>query len=135
MINCHFKRFYKTTWYKIKSNFSQFFFFWLTVWVFFLFPYQSVSKFWKLVDFIDKNGENLEILIEISCQKLIVSNVISASSDHLKPKIFFAGQPWWPIYSAPFLKISGTAPYNTGAFCFTSIFKLSKKQYDSPVTF
>ena len=25
----------------------------------------------------------------------LVSNVISDFLDHLKPKIFFAGQPWW----------------------------------------
>ena len=28
--------------------------------------------------------------------KLIVSNVILAFLDHLKPKIFFVRQPWWP---------------------------------------
>ena len=38
-----------------------------------------------------KNGEHLKILIEIFCQKLIVSNVILVFLDHLKPKIFFAG--------------------------------------------
>ena len=42
----------------------------------------------------------MKIPIEIFCQKLIVSNVISAVLDHQKPKIFFAGQPWWPTYSA-----------------------------------
>ena len=62
----------------------------------FLFPYQSVSKFWKnWSDFIDKNQENVKILLEIFCQKLIVSNVTLAFLDHLKPKVFFAGQPWW----------------------------------------
>ena len=35
----------------------------------------------------------MKILIEIFCQKPIVSNVISTFLDHLKPKIFFAGQP------------------------------------------
>ena len=45
---------------------------------------------------IYKNGENLKILIEIFRQKLIVSNVILAFLDHLKPKIFFVGQPSWP---------------------------------------
>ena len=40
-------------------------------------------------DFIDKNRENLKIQIEIFCQKHIVSNVISAFLDHLKPKFFF----------------------------------------------
>ena len=41
------------------------------------------------------HGKNLKMLIEIFCQKLIVSNVILAFLDHLKPKIFFVGQPWW----------------------------------------
>ena len=40
------------------------------------------------------------MLMEIFCQKLIVSNVILAFLDHLKPQIFFAGQPWWLTYSA-----------------------------------
>ena len=35
-------------------------------------------------------------MIEIFCQKLIVSNLILASLDHLKPNIFFVGQLWWP---------------------------------------
>ena len=35
---------------------------------------------------------------------------ILAFLDHLKPKIFFVGQPWWPTLSAPFFKISGSAP-------------------------
>ena len=33
------------------------------------------------------------MLIEIFRQKLIVSDVILAVLDHLKPKIFFVGQP------------------------------------------
>ena len=34
--------------------------------------------------------------------------------DHLKPKIFFVGQPWWPTLSVLLFKISGSAPaYNT----------------------
>ena len=43
----------------------------------------------NLQDFIDKNGENLKILIEIFCQKPIVYNVISVFLDHLKPNISF----------------------------------------------
>ena len=31
----------------------------------------------------------MKILIEIFCQKLVVSNIISVFLDHLKPKIFF----------------------------------------------
>ena len=41
------------------------------------------------------NGENFKKLIEIFRQKLIVSNVILAFLDHLKPKNFFVDQPWW----------------------------------------
>ena len=62
-----------------------------SVWVFFLFSYKSVCKFWKTEY---KNGGNLKILKEIFCQKFIVSNVILASLDRLKPKNFFVGQPW-----------------------------------------
>ena len=40
------------------------------------------------------------MLIEIFCKKPIVSNVILAFLDHLKPKTFFVGQPWSPTYSA-----------------------------------
>ena len=36
------------------------------------------------------------MLIEIFCQKPIVSNFILAFLDHLKPKMFFVSQPWWP---------------------------------------
>ena len=50
----------------------------------------------------------MKILIEIFWQKLIVSNVISTFLDHLKHKIFFAGQPWWLTWSAPLFKKSGS---------------------------
>ena len=40
-----------------------------------------------------KNGENLKILIEMFRQKRFVSDVILTFLDHLKPKIFFVGQP------------------------------------------
>ena len=43
-----------------------------------------------------ENGQNLKTLIEIFRQKLMVSNIILAFLDHLKPKIFFDEQPWWP---------------------------------------
>ena len=42
-----------------------------------------------------KNGENLKILIEMFRQKRLVSDVILTFLDHLKPKIFFVGQPLW----------------------------------------
>ena len=40
------------------------------------------------------------MLIEIFCQKRIVSNVILAFLDHLRPKIFFVLQPWQAIQNA-----------------------------------
>ena len=46
---------------------------------------------------ICKDGENLKILMEIFLQKHIVSTIILAFLDHLKPiKIFLSGQPCWP---------------------------------------
>ena len=54
-----------------------------------------------------ENGQNLKTPIEIFRQKLMVSNIILALLDHLKPKIFFVGQPWWPRQSALLFKISG----------------------------
>ena len=48
IINSHINGLYKTTCYKTKSNFSQFFFSLTTVWLFFLFPYQRVSKCCKI---------------------------------------------------------------------------------------
>ena len=77
-INYYFKGLHKTNYYNTKFNFSQFFF---SQWLLY-------EKFRKK-DFIYKNGENLKKLVEIFCQKLIVSNVTSAFSDHLKPKTFF----------------------------------------------
>ena len=85
----------KKTCYKTKSNFSQFFF---SHRVFFLFPYQSVCKFWKidkisLVSFlVYKNGENLKMLIEIFSQN--ISSLIKRGGR----------------YRAPVSKISGSAP-------------------------
>ena len=66
---------------------------------FFSFLIKAFADFEKLIRIylqafvVYKNGENLKILIEIFCQKLIVSNVILAFLNHLKPKIFFVGQP------------------------------------------
>ena len=42
-----------------------------------------------------ENIQNLKMIIEIFCQKLIVSKVILAFLDHLKRNIFFFSQPWW----------------------------------------
>ena len=85
MINYDFKGLYKTTCYKTKSNFSQFFFSdWLLHKCFFSFLIKAFTDFGKLIRFhwqasiVYKNGENLKILMQVFCQKLIVSNVILA---------------------------------------------------------
>ena len=85
MINYHFKGLYKTTCYKTKSNFSQFFFSdWMLHKCFFSFLIKAFTDFGKLIRFhwqasiVYKNGENLKILMQVFCQKLIVSNVILA---------------------------------------------------------
>ena len=102
MINYHIKRLYKTACYKTKSNFSQFFFsHWLLHKCFFSFLIKALANFEKLIRFhwqafiVHKNGENLKMLIETFWQKVIFSKVILAFLDHLKPKTFFVGQPWW----------------------------------------
>ena len=86
----HIKGLYETTCYKTKSNFSQFFFCcWLLHKCFLSFLIKVFANFEKLIRFhwqafiVYKNGESLKRLI------------ILAVLDHLKPKIFFAGQRWW----------------------------------------
>ena len=102
MINYHFKGLCKTTYYKTKPSYSQFFFpHWLMYESFFCFFYQSVCKYHRQAFIGYKNGENLKILIKVFCHKLIVSGVILAFLDHVKAKIFFVIQPWWLIYSTP----------------------------------
>ena len=96
----YYKGLYKTTCYKTNSIFFLSFSFLSGCFVsVFFFPYQSVCKFWK----IDKipSTSNLKILIEIFRQKRIASNVILVFLEHLKAKIFFVSQPWWPTYSSP----------------------------------
>ena len=85
MINYHIKGLYKTTCYKTKSKFSQFFFsHWLVHKCFFSFLIKAFANFKKLIRFrwqdfiVYKNGKKLKMLIEIFCQKLIVSNIILA---------------------------------------------------------
>ena len=97
----------KTTCYKTKSNFSQFFCpHWLLQKRFFSFLIKAFANFEKLIRFhlqsfsVYKDGENLKMLIEMFRQKLVVSNVILAFLDHLKLKIFFVSQSWWPTLSA-----------------------------------
>ena len=66
MINYHIKGLYKTTCYKTKSNFSQFFFsHWLLLNCFFSFLIKTFANFEKLIKFhwqasiLYKNGKNL----------------------------------------------------------------------------
>ena len=64
--------------------------------------FSFLIEYWNWSDFVDKLSlfmkikKNWKIVIEIFCQKLRVSNVILAFLDHLKPKLFFVSQPWWP---------------------------------------
>ena len=125
MINCQIKGIYKTTCYKTKSNFIQLFFpHWLLHNCFFSFLIKAFADFEKLIKFhwqasIVYNGENLKMLIEIFCQKRIVSSVILAFLDHLKPKIFFVGQSWWLTQSAILFQNLCIRPCNIpGEFSF-----------------
>ena len=53
----------------------------------------------------------MKILIEIFCQKLIVSNVFSAFLDYLKPIFFFFCRPTMVAgIEPPLFKISASAP-------------------------
>ena len=92
MINYHIKGLYKTIFCKTKSYFSQFFAFLIKAFANFE---KSIRFHWQAF-IIYKNGEYLKILIEMFCQKLIVSNVILTFLEHLKPKMFFVIHPWWP---------------------------------------
>ena len=56
--------------------------------------FEKLIRLYQQAFIVCKNGENLKILIEIFRQKVIVSNVIMAFLNHLKPKIVFIGQPW-----------------------------------------
>ena len=82
--------------------FSVFFLIDCCISVFFYFLIKTSVNLKKLIQFhrqvfiVYKNGVNLKILIEIFCQEIIVSNVIFAFLEHLKPKIFFVGQPRFP---------------------------------------
>ena len=56
--------------------------------------FKNVIRFHRQAFIICKNGENnLKIPIEIIRQKLTLSNVILGFLDHLKPRMFFVGQP------------------------------------------
>ena len=103
------KAFIKQPVIKQKSNFTQFFFsHWLLRKGFFFFLIKALANLAKLIRFHGqafiayKSGENLKILIEIFCQKSIVSNVIL--------KIFFVSQAF-SRHRAPLLfKIFGSSP-------------------------
>ena len=62
--------------------------------------------------FTDRNGENLKILIEIFWRKVIVSNVISAFLNHMKPKFFLPANHGGQHREPPFFKICGSASVN-----------------------
>ena len=57
--------------------------------------FEKLIRFHRQAFIIYKNRENLKVLTEIFRQELVVSSVILAFLDHLKPKIFFVVQPWW----------------------------------------
>ena len=126
-INYHIKGLYKRTCYKIwfKVQFFSVFSFLIDCWIivfFFSFLIKAFADFEKLIRFhgqaftVHKNGENLKILIEIFCQKLIVSSVILAFLNHLKPKNFFDGQQ-----RAPLFKTSESTPEATPSIGFRDL--------------
>ena len=131
MISYHIKGLYKTTCSNTKSNFSQFFFsHWRLHKCFFSFLIKALANFEKLVRFhwqafiVYKNGENLKTLIEIFYQKRIVSNVILAFLDHLKPKMFFVDHGGRHV-APPLFKISGST---LESYQFFKIYKCFVKE-------
>ena len=77
MINYHFIGLYKNNLLQSKVQLLSVFLFSLTAVRLFSLSYQSVN-----------NRENLKILMQIFRQKFLVSKVISAFLNHLKPKNF-----------------------------------------------
>ena len=101
MIIIILKGFIKQLVIKQSQFFPQFLFsHWLLYVCFSSFFIKAFANFKKLIRFywqafiLYKNGESFKILIEIFRQKRIVSDIILAFLDHLKPKIFLVGQPW-----------------------------------------
>ena len=93
---------------------------------------KAFANFEKLIRFhwqafiVYTNAENLKGLIEMICQKLIVSNVILVFLDHLKPKIFFVNQQWWTTWSAtPFQNLS-IRPWLYGFSVTSGVYFLEK---------
>ena len=72
--------------------------------------FEKLIRFYRQVFIVYKNAENLKILIEIFCPKLLVSNVISAFLDHLKPILFSPANHGDRHRAPPLFKISGSAP-------------------------
>ena len=72
--------------------------------------FEKLIRFYWQACIVYKNAENLKILIDIFCPKLLVSNVISAFLDHLKPILFSPANHGDRHRAPPFFKISGSAP-------------------------
>ena len=132
MIIYHIKGLYKITCHKTKSNFSQFFFSrWVLRKCYFSFLIKMLANFEQLIRFhwqafiVYKNGENLKMLIEIFCQKLIVCNVILVFN--LK---FSSLANHGDRHSAPpFFKISGSAPAIEDGWTYFSRFYFIKSYF------
>ena len=133
MINYHIKGLYKTTFCKTKFSFSQFFFSHGQLHKFFFsFLIKAFTNFEKLIRFhwqtliVYKNRETLKMLIEMFCQKLIVSDVVLAFLDiwNLKfpSSVIHGGQ----CRALPLFKISGSAPDSIPNFVQLT-FKFLKK--------
>ena len=111
MINYHLKWLYKTNCYKTKSNFSQFFFsHWLLYECFYSFLINALVNFEKLIRFYRKKWRKFENTDRNILPKPIISNVISAFSDLLKPNIFSSANHGGRHRVPPLLKISWSAP-------------------------
>ena len=106
MIHYHIKGLYKTTCYKTKSNFSQLFSFLINAFA----SFEKLIRFHWQAFIVYKNGQNFKMLIDIFCQKLIVSNVILAFSDHQKPKMSSSANHGGRHRVPPLFKISGSSP-------------------------
>ena len=114
MINHPIKGLYKRTCNKKVQLFTVFLFSLTAVKVFFSFLIKAFANFEKLIRFhwqafiVYKNRENLKMLIQVFCQKLIVSNVILAF--FLKPKFSSSANHGGRHRAPPLFKIYGSAP-------------------------
>ena len=113
--NFHFEGLYKISCYKTKSTFSQYLFSHWSLYQFFSsFLLKAFVNFEILIRFhgqafiLHRNGENLKILKEIFCQKLLASIVIFVFSDIWNQK-YFSSANHGGCHRAPhFIKISGS---------------------------